>query len=709
MRCREIIIFAARMTGIVTRAGPQPALKSVYGMENPLLTESACRWGAPRFDLIKAEHYLPAFEAGIAEARAEIDAIVSDPDVPDFENTIEALEYSGRTLDRVSSVFFNLLEAESDEEMQSIAEKVSPMLTEYSMYVSLNGDLFKRVRSVYERKDGLVPDKDREKLLENTYRSFVRNGAALSDEDKKIYSKYAEELSLLSLSFGNNVLRSSNAYSLHITDSGDMDGLPDYVARMGEAAAKEKGLDGWVFTLDYPSYAPFMKYSRKRELRRQMYMAYNTKGTAGETDNTGIVMRMADLRLRMSAMLGYRNYADYALEENMAKTPRTVEDFLGSLMSRSLPFAKDEIARIFAYAAAHGFEDSRLMPWDLSFWAERYKEAEFSINEELLKPYFRLENCIAAVFDLAWRLYGIRFTEADDIPVYHKDVKAYDVTDEDGRHLAVFYADFFPREGKRGGAWMTEFRGQSIRNGVEERPLVSIVTNFTKPAGDVPSLLTHDELTTLLHEFGHALHGIMSEGRYPSLTGTSVARDFVELPSQIMENWAYEPEYLKTFARDFRTGEPVPEELIRKIVRAKNYMAGYQQVRQLQFGILDMAWHTLERLPEEGTVGYEKKVLGPYAVMPDVPEAAVSPAFNHIFSGGYAAGYYSYKWAEVLEADAFSLFRKNGIFDRSTAASFRENILSKGGTEDPDVLYRNFRGRDPDPEALMEKSGLIND
>lgn len=678
-------------------------------MENPLLTESPCRWGAPQFDRIRVEHYLPAFETGIAEAKAEIDAIVSNPEAPDFHNTVEALEFSGRTLDRVSGIFFNLLEAETDERMQQVAETVSPMLTEYSMYVSLNGPLFRKVKSVYDRKDSLGLDRDQMKLLENSYRSFTRNGAALPEADKQTYGKYAEELSLLTLAFGNNVLRSSNAFFLHVTDPADLAGLPDYVIGAGAAEAKERGLDGWVFTLDYPSYAPFMKFSGNRELRKRMYLAYSSKGIGGETDNTGNVRKIIDLRMKMSVLLGYRTYADYALEENMAKTPAAVGDFLSRLMERSLPFARAEVSRISEYAAAHGFEGDRIMPWDFSFWTERYKEAEFSLNEELLKPYFRLENCIAAVFDLAGRLYGIRFEEVSGIPVYHKDVKVYEVTDADGRHLALFYADFFPREGKRGGAWMTEFRGQSIRNGVEERPFVSIVTNFTKPADNMPSLLTHDEFTTLLHEFGHALHGILAEGRYPSLTGTSVARDFVELPSQIMENWAFEPEYLETFAKDYRTGEPVPESLIGKIVAAKNYLAGYQQVRQLQFGVTDMAWHTLESLPDEDVIEFEKKVLKPYAVMPDVPQTAVSPAFNHIFSGGYAAGYYSYKWAEVLEADAFSLFKEHGVFDRHTAASFRENILSKGGSEDPSVLYRSFRGHDPDPEALMEKLGLVGD
>lgn len=677
-------------------------------MENPLLTESSCRWGAPQFDRIREEHYIPAFKEGIEEAKAEIDAIVSNPEKPDFGNTIEALEYSGRTLDRVSGIFFNLLEAETSDRMQEIAEEVSPMLTDYSMYVSLNKALFDRVKAVYDSKDSLSLDPDQMKLLENTYRSFARNGAALSDADKEIYSGYAEQLSLLSLKFGKNVLASSNAYMLHLSDSADLDGLPEYVREMGASAAKEKGLDGWVFTLDYPSYSPFMKYSRNRELRRQMYTAYSSKAIGGETDNTGIVKEIADLRIKTAAILGYRTYADYVLEENMAKDPETVNAFISELMGRSLPFAKADVKAVSDYAYANGFDGEALMPWDFSYWSERYKEAEFSLNEELLKPYFRLENCIDAVFSLANRLYGLNFIQQNDIPVYHKDVKVYEVTDADGRHLALFYADFFPRAGKRGGAWMTEFRGQSIRDGVEERPFISIVTNFTKPTGNTPSLLTHDELTTFLHEFGHALHGIMAEGRYPSLTGTSVARDFVELPSQIMENWAYEPEYLDSFAKDYRTGEVIPDSLVAKIVEAKNYLAGYQQVRQLQFGIIDMAWHTLETLPEDSTLDYEAKVLAPYSVMSAVPGTAVSPAFSHIFAGGYSAGYYSYKWAEVLEADAFSLFRQNGIFDRMTAKSFRDNVLSRGGAEDPSVLYRNFRGQDPQTSALMEKLGLVS-
>ena len=674
--------------------------------KNPLLEVSRCPYGAPQFDKIRNGHYMPAFREALKEARAEVDAIADDPSEPTFENTIERLEYSGRTLDRVSGIFFNLLEAESDDEMQKIAEEVSPLLTEHSMYVSLNSRLFERVRKVYDKKECLRLDKEAAMLLEDTYKSFTRNGAALSDEDKKTYGKYAEELSLLSLRFGKNVLDATNAYILRITDRSRLEGLPDYVLEMGAAAAKEKGVDGWVFTLEYPSYSPFMKYCRDRELRREMYMAYSTRGASGEYDNRQTVKRITGLRMKMAELLGYGTYADYALEERMAKTSAAVDSFLSGLLGRTLPFARVEVDRLFSFAKENGFTDSRLQPWDFPYWAERYQEAEFSLNEELLKPYFRLENCIEAVLGLAGTLYGLRFEERHDIPVYHKDVKVFDVTDETCRHLALFYADFFPRPGKRGGAWMTEFRGQGVLNGVEERPFISIVTNFTKPGKDSPSLLTHSELVTFLHEFGHALHGIMAEGRYPSLTGTNVARDFVELPSQIMENWAYEPEYLDSFAKDWRTGEPIPHDLVKKIVDAQNYLAGYYQVRQLQFGILDMAWNTLKTLPEEDVEAFERRVLESSSVLPKAEGTIISTSFNHIFSGGYAAGYYSYKWAEALEADAFSLFKEKGIFSREVAGSFRENILSKGGSEDAAVLYRRFRGRDPEPEALMRKLGL---
>ena len=687
-------------------AGAALALITSCTMKNPLLTESSVPFGAPEFDKIQNEHYLPAFEAGIAEAKAEIDAIVANEEEPTFENTIEAMEYAGGTLNKVAGIFYAVMEAHTNDQMQQIAEQISPMLTEYSMYVSLNPALFERVKAVYAKKDELGLDKDQMTLLEDNYKSFVRGGANLSDEDKALYSKWSEELSLTTLQFSKNVLAATNAYVLNITDEADLAGLPEFVRTMAAETAAEKGLEGWAFTLDAPSYSPFLKYSENRELRRQIWTAYNTRAIGGEFDNTEIVRKIVDLRIKIANILGYETYADYALEERMAKSKTNVSEFIMNLLEPSLPFAKKDVADVFAYARKNGFEGKRLESWDFSYWSERYQEAEYSLSAEELKPYFQLESCIDAVFGLASRLYGVSFTELDNVPVYHEDVKVYEVKDADGSHLALFYADFFPRASKRGGAWMTSFRDQSIRNGVEKRPFITIVCNFTKPTADAPALITHDELTTFLHEFGHALHGIFAEGRYPSLTGTSVSRDFVELPSQIMENWAFEPEYLNSFAKHYQTGEPIPAELIEKIVAAKNYLAGYAQVRQLHYGLLDMSWHTLTALPSEGTVEFEAKALAPYAVLPPVEGAAFSGSFSHIFSGGYSAGYYSYKWAEVLEADAFSLFKEKGIFNTEVAASFRENILSKGGAEDEAVIYRNFRGHDPQPEALMKKLGL---
>ena len=687
-------------------AGAMLAIATSCKMENPLLKESTLPYGAPQFDKIRTEHYLPAFKAGIEEAKAAIDAIVANPEDPTFENTIEAMEFASPVLNRVSGIFYNLMEADTNDEMETIAEELSPLMTEYSMYVSLNEGLFERVKAVYAQRESLGLGKEQMTLLEDTYRSFSRNGANLSSGDKETYGKYVEELSLATLQFQRNVLASSNAFVMNVTDEAELAGLPQYVKDMGALAAREKGLEGWAFTLDYPSYGPFLKFSSNRELRKKMYMAYSTKAIGGDTDNTEIVRKIVDLRIKIADILGYDTYAEYALEERMAKTPDVVDNFIERLLAPSLPYARKDVACVYEFAKSNGFGGERLEPWDFSYWSERYKEAEYSLNEEDLKPYFRLENCIDAVLGLATRLYGVTFEERKDIPVYHRDVKVFNVKDENGEHLALFYADFFPRESKRNGAWMTEFRGQSVHNGIERRPLVSIVTNFTKPTETEPSLITHSELTTFLHEFGHALHGMLAKGRYESQTGTNVARDFVELPSQIMENWAFEPQYLDSFAKNYKTGESIPSELIDKIVASQNYLAGYSQVRQLQFCVLDMAWHSLKSLPSEGTLEFEKKALEPSAVMPYVPGAAISPSFGHIFSGGYSAGYYSYKWAEVLEADAFSLFKEKGIFNREVADSFRRNILEKGGSEDASVLYRNFRGHDPQPEALMRKLGL---
>ena len=672
---------------------------------NPLLQESTLPYGAPQFDKIKSEHYMPAFREGIAQAKAEIDAIVANSAQPDFENTIEAMERSGKTLNKVSSIFFNLLEADSDETLQQIAEEVSPLLNDYQMYVSLNEKLFARVKSVWERKEGLGLAQDQMTLLEKTYKSFTRGGANLQGEDRQKYAQLSEQLSLATIRFGRNVLAATNAYKLNITDEAKLAGMPDYLKELGKQTAEEAGQQGWTFDLSYPSYGPFMRFCDDRELRKEMYLAYNSRGLKEEGDNTELVKEIASLRLQIANLLGYETYAHYALEERMLKTPSQVNGFLEDLLQASLPKARKEVKAIQDYAAAHGFK-GELQSWDFSYWSEKLKNERYTISDAELKPYFRLDDCIDAVFGLAGKLYGLSFEERSDIPVYHPDVKVYDVKNEQGRHMALFYVDFFPRASKRNGAWMTEFRGQSIVDGTEYRPFVSLVTNFSKPTAGEPSLITPDELETLLHEFGHSLHGMLAEGRYESLCGTNVARDFVELPSQIMENWAYEPEFLQSFAKHYKTGETIPAELIEKIATSRNYNAAYLQVRQLNFGILDMAWHDQKTMSDKPTVEFEKSVLSRMAVLPDVPGTAISTSITHLFSGGYAAGYYSYKWSEVLEADAFSLFKEKGIFSREVAESFRANILSKGGSEDEAVMYRNFRGHDPEVGALLRKLGI---
>lgn len=673
-------------------------------MHNPLLDVSKSPFGAPMFSCIEKKHYLPAFEEAINRAKSEIDLIADNPEPPSFSNTIEALEYAGRKLAEVEGIFFNLLEADSDEQMHEIAESVSPMLTDYQMYVSLNKKLFERIKAVFMSKPHL--EKDEEKLLKDTYKAFKRNGADLIEEDKKLYGRWCEELALLELKFGKNLLAATNAFSLHIKEEKDLEGLPDYVREAGAQAAFEKNEEGWIFTLHHPSYLPFMKYSSKREERRKMYMAFASKAIGGEYDNTQIIRQIAELRIKIAKILGYETFADYAIEDRMAAGKEAVSSFLDKLMVPSLPCARKELDALFVFAKENGFEGEEIMPWDLSYWAEKYQQQRFSIDEETLKPYFRLESCISAIFELAERLYGIRFFRRNDIPVYHEEVEVYEVKDETGEHLALFYADFFPRESKRGGAWMTEFRAQYILGEKDFRPFISIVTNFSKPTSKRPSLLTHNELITFLHEFGHSLHGILSKGRYPSLSGTSVARDFVELPSQIMENWAFEPDFLNTFAKHYKTGDTIPAELLEKIVESRNYMSAYQQVRQLHFGKIDMAWHTLQEVPEASVLEFEREVLMPYRTLPFVEGSGISPAFGHIFSGGYSAGYYSYKWAEVLEADAFALFKEMGIFNREVAESFRKNILERGASEDEALLYRRFRGHDPEPESLLRKLGI---
>ena len=672
-------------------------------MSNPLLAAWDTPHETPPFSEIKLSDYEPAFDAAIACSRAEVEAIVKNPKKPTFGNTIVALERQGELLNRISGLFFNLLEADSSDEMQEIAQRVQPKLTELSNDISLDPELFARVKYVYEHPGRLK--KEDKKLLENTYKGFARSGAALSDADKELYRQYSSELSALTLQFGQNALAATNAFTLNITDPKVVAELPAFVKEGMAAEAKARGEKGWTVTLQYPSYLPFMTYSSNRALKEKLWRASGSKALGGEYDNTGIVKKIVNTRLKIANLLGYKCYADYVLENRMAENTKTVNDFLAELLAETKSYADADYRMVADYAASLGFE-GELMPWDWAYYTEKYKDEKYALNDELVKPYLKLENVKKGVFMLANKLYGLNFTPNEKIAVYHPDVTAYDVTDADGRFMAVLYLDFFPRASKRSGAWMTEFRGTKIEDGKETRPLVSLVMNFTKPTETTPSLLTFDEMETFLHEFGHALHGMLGEGKYESLTGTSVYRDFVELPSQIMENWATEKEFLDLWAVHYETGEPIPAEIVDRIVAAQNYLAAYANVRQLSFGMTDMAWHTLTE-PFDGDVEqFEVASMAPTQVMPVIAGTAMAPSFGHIFSGGYAAGYYGYKWAEVLEADAFSLFKEKGIFSREVASSFRDNILSKGGTEHPMKLYERFRGHKPETKALIEKMGL---
>ncbi|MFA6334621.1 MAG: M3 family metallopeptidase [Bacteroidales bacterium] len=673
--------------------------------DNPLLTPSKNAYGAPAFDKIKNEHFKPAFEAAIAQARAQVDSIVNNSDAPTFENSVEALEFSGRELANISAIFFALNESNTDSVMQSIALEISPILTEYSNDIMLNEKLFERIKTVYTTKDSLKLDAEQRRLLEETYKGFTRNGANLSAKDKAKFREINTELSRLGLKFSQNVLAATNKFVLHITDSSQLKGLPQFVIEAGVAEAKERSMEGWVYTLQAPSFGPFMQYSENRNLKEKMWKAYNSKSFNDEFDNQENIKKIVDLRLERAKLLGYATHADYVLSNNMAKNPATVNNFLQDLLTKSLPYAKKDLADVQKYANSNGFT-GKLMPWDFSYYSEKYKNEKFALNDELLKPYFKLENVEKAVFHLADTLYGLKFKENSSIPVYHPDVKAFEVFDKDGKFLSLLYVDYFPRASKRGGAWMTTFREEYIYKGEEMRPFVTLTLNFTKPTETTPSLLTFYEVTTFLHEFGHALHGMMAQGKYPSLTGTNVARDFVELPSQIMENWATESEFLSSFAKHYKTGEAIPQELIQKIIKAKNYMSGYTCVRQLSFGINDMAWHSLSSMTNKSVIDFEREATKSTQILPLVDSTCFSPSFSHIFSGGYSAGYYSYKWAEVLEADAFSLFKEKGIFNKEAANAFKNNILTKGNLMDADILYRNFRGRDPKPQALLEKLGM---
>lgn len=671
--------------------------------ENPLLEP----FNAAPFSKIKNEHFKPAFQEAIAKAKAEIDAITANEEAPTFENTLEALEFAGETLSRVSSIFFNLNSAETNEEIQKIAQEVSPWLSEFSNDLTLNEELFKRVKAVYDQKESLDLTVEQKTLLDKHYKSFTRNGANLPEDKKQKLREIDKELSKLSLSFGENVLAETNRYELHIENESELKGLPESELENANLLAKAKGKSGYIFTLQYPSYIPFMKYAENRELRKKLAIAFGAKGFQNdEYDNQENVLKIAKLRHERANLLGFKTHAHFILEERMAKSPEKVNDFLNEMLEKAKPAAQKEFDELEQFAKELDGID-HLEKWDNAYYAEKLKQKRFQLDDEQLKPYFKLDNVIHGVFTVARKLYDLHFKEVFDVDKYHEEVKTYEVYDGDHNFLALFYADFHPREGKRNGAWMTIYKDQKVKDGKNERPHVSNVCNFTRPTSKKPSLLTFNEVTTLFHEFGHALHGMLANSTYPSLSGASVYWDFVELPSQVLENWCYEPEALELFARHYETDEVIPMEMIEKIKKSANFHEGMQTVRQLSFGMLDMAWHAVDPSTINDVKANELKAFETTKLYPDIAENCLSTSFSHIFQGGYSAGYYSYKWAEVLDADAFAYFQEEGIFNKTVADKFKDHILSKGGTEDPMVLYKRFRGKEPNPEALLKRAGLI--
>lgn len=660
------------------------------------------------FSKIKTDHYQPAIKEAIALANAEIDAITASAEAPTFKNTIEALENSGETLGRTTSIFFNMNSAETNDEIQQIAQEVSPWLSEFSNDLTLNEELFKRVKAVYEQKDGLNLSVEENRLLEKHYKSFSRNGANLKEEDKKKLREIDTELSKLSLTFGEHVLAETNNYELLVTDESKLEGLPESEKETAAQLAKDKGKEGFIFTLQYPSYIPFMKYVKDRELRKELSIAFGAKGFQdNKFNNEDIVLKITNLRHQRANLLGYNTHADFVLEERMAKTPEKVNDFLEELLEKAKPAAEKEFKELTAFAEELDNID-HLEKWDSAYYSEKLKQKLFDVDDEQLKPYFQLENVIDGVFTVANKLYDLQFKEVQDVDKYHEEVKTYRVTNAKGEEVALFYADFHPREGKRGGAWMTVYRDQQKKDGKNIRPHISNVCNFSRATSKKPALLTFNEVTTLFHEFGHALHGMLADTTYTSLSGASVYWDFVELPSQVLENWCYEPEALALFAKHYETGEIIPKELIEKIKKSANFQEGMQTLRQLSFGMLDMAWHGIDPSTVKNVKEHESKAFENTKLFPDVAENCMSTSFSHIFQGGYSAGYYSYKWAEVLDADAFAYFKEEGIFNKEVATKFKEHVLSQGGTEDPMVLYKRFRGKEPNPEALLKRAGLIH-
>ena len=664
------------------------------------------------FDRIKLEDYEEAFMEGIRRDDEATDKIVNDPAEPTFENTLarvdtEKGEHYYDLLSRVSNVFSCMMSAETSDEMEALAQKMSPILTKHANDITLNKKLFERIKFVHDHPNREL-NAEEQMLLETSYDGFVRSGALLDDEGKEHLRKLTEEASMLTLQFSQNLLKENKAFQLHITNETQLDGLPETAIEAAKQNAQEQDKEGWIFTLDYPSYSPFMTYSTQRSLRKQMYMARNTECIHdNDANNLDICKRLINLRRELAQLLGFETYADYVLKHRMASSTSNVYKLLNDLIEAYKPTAEKEVAEITALAKRMEGEDFEMMPWDFGFYSHKLQMEKYNLDAEMLRPYLQLDKVIEGVFGLAGKLYGIRFEENTEIPVYHPDVKAYEVFDKDGSFLAVFYADFFPRKGKQGGAWMTEFQGQWIdHQGRNIRPHVSVVMNFTKPTAEKPALLTLGEVETFLHEFGHSLHGMFANTRFESLSGTNVWWDFVELPSQFMENYAVEKDFLRTFAFHYQTGEPLPDELIERIVKSRNFMAAYGCLRQVSFGLLDMAYYTKKEPFDEDIIPFEKKAWEKAMVTPQLPDTCMTVQFSHIMAGGYAAGYYSYKWAEVLDADAFSMFKKNGIFDQHTAQSFRDNILSKGGTEHPMTLYKRFRGQEPTIEALLQRNEI---
>lgn len=673
---------------------------------NPLLDQPfSTPFQTPPFSKFSAADFKPAIEKAIKEAKEEIKAIVDNTASPSFENTIEALTLSGEKLDRITSIFFNLNSAETNTEIQKTAQEVSPLLSEFSNDIVLNENLFSKIKSVYDHKKSFNLNEEQQELLGKTYRRFTRNGANLSQEDKATLREIDKKLSKLSLQFGENVLAETNDYQMHIRDESDLAGLPDYAIDMAKQEAEKRDLEGWVFTLQMPSYIAFQKFADRRDLREKLYKASGAKAFQdNERNNENIIKDIVSLRYQRAQLLGYKTHADFVLEERMANSPQKVLDFLNDLLEQSIEFAKKDVQSLAEYAEkTDGIKE--LMPWDHAYYAEKVKIEQFDLSDEELKPYFELNAVLQGAFSIAQKLFDITFVPNREIETYHPDVKVFEVKDSSNQTIGVFYTDFFPREGKRAGAWMTSYRNGSKMNGVHKIPQISIVCNFTQPTINKPSLLTFNELTTLFHEFGHALHGLLANTQYEALAGTQVSWDFVELPSQFMENFCYEPEALALFAKHYETGEVIPQTLINKIIAAAQFLEAYQMSRQISFGKLDMAWHAVEISDIEDVDAYEIKAFEGTQVYPKVEGTNMSTAFSHIFQGGYSSGYYSYKWAEVLDADAFDYFKQNGIFDKATANKFK-TLLSSGGTVDPMILYKKFRGREPQQDALLKRVGI---